>query len=229
MKKSNSPRETQTQPVDEDSAIKIQMEKVVDTYDAYMKKITLGRESRLRELTVNLAEVKPGGSVLEVGCGTGTLTLQAKRTTGPSGRVVGIDIIPGMVDLSRQKAAKANLDVTFQLGSIDHIPFPDGQFDAVMCSFMIFHMSEAVRRKGMEEIYRVLKPQGRLLVIDLNLPFRPIPRAIVKLFLGFMFHHDLKELLPVMEKAGFAGLELKPAKFRIFGLPVLSYVKGRKQ
>jgi ubiquinone/menaquinone biosynthesis C-methylase UbiE len=229
MRKSNSPREPQTQPLDEDSMIKSQMEKVVGTYDSYMKKITLGRENKLREITVNLAEVKPGDSILEVGCGTGTLSIAAKRIAGPAGRVFGIDIIPGMVDLSRQKAIKANLDVTFQLGSIDHIPFPDGQFDAVMCSFMIFHMSEAVRRTGMEEIYRVLKPQGRLLVIDLSLPARPIPRAIVKLLLSFMLEHDLKELLPMMEKSGFAGNELKQAKFRIFGLPVLSYVRGRKQ
>ncbi len=221
-------KQPQTRVSDEDSEIKSQMEKVVDSYDTYMKKITFGRENKLREMTVNLAQVKPGDSVLEIGCGTGTLTIEAKRKAGPLGKVFGIDIIPGMIELSRQKAAKANLDVTFQLGSIDQIPFPDGQFDVVMCSFMIFHMSEAVRRKGIEEIYRVLKPKGRLTVIDLSLPVHRLPRAIVKLFLGFMLNHDLKELLPFMERTGFAGTEFMPAKFRIFGLPVLSYVRGSK-
>ncbi len=215
--------------IDEDSAIKIQMEKMVDTYDSYMQKITFGKENRLREMTIDLANIKPGDSVLEIGCGTGTLTLEAKRKSGPSGKVCGIDIIPGMVERSQQKATQANLDVAFQLGSIDNIPFPDNQFDVVMCSFMIFHMSEAVRRKGIEEIYRVLKPKGQIMVLDLNLPVRRVPRALMKMFLGFMFKHDLKELLPIMESIGFSESELKQAEFRIFGMPVLSFVRGIKQ
>ena len=141
--------------VDEDAVMKSQMEKMVSSYDSYMRKMTFGRERTLRETTVSLAQVKPGDCVLEVGCGTGTLTLAAKRQAGPSGKVFGIDIIPGMIELCERKAAQANLDVTFQLGSIDDIPFSANQFDVVMCSFMIFHMSEMVRRKGSAEIYQV--------------------------------------------------------------------------
>jgi ubiquinone/menaquinone biosynthesis C-methylase UbiE len=224
-KEAHDPNQIHT---DEDSEIKSQMEKMVDSYDSYMRKITFGRENKLREMTVDLAQVKSGDSVLEIGCGTGTLTLAAKHKAGPSGKVYGIDIIPGMIELSRQKAANAKLDVAFQLGSIDNIPFPDNQFDVVMCSFMIFHMSEAVRRKGIEEIYRVLKPEGQLMVLDLNLPDRHVTRALVKLFLGFMFEHDLKELIPLMEASGFSGAELQQAKYRVFGLPILSFVRGRK-
>jgi ubiquinone/menaquinone biosynthesis C-methylase UbiE len=131
--------------MDEDEIIKSEMEKMVPTYDSYMRKMTFGRERTLREMTVSLAQVKPGDCVLEVGSGTGTLTLAAKRQAGPAGKVFGIDIIPGMIELSQRKAAQANVDVTFQLGSIDDIPFPANQFDVVMCSFMIFHMSEMKR------------------------------------------------------------------------------------
>jgi ubiquinone/menaquinone biosynthesis C-methylase UbiE len=212
--------------VDEDQAMKNQMEQMVNSYDSYMKKITLGREQALRQMTVNLAQVKPGDCVLEVGCGTGTLTLAAKRQAGPSGKVFGIDVIPGMVEVSQRKAAQANLDVTFQSGSIDDIPFPANQFDVVMCSFMIFHMSEGVRRKGIAEIYRVLKPQGRLLVLDLGLPTHPVSRAIAKGLLGFMLNHDMQELIPLMEEAGFSEIEKSQAKYRVFGLSVLSYVRG---
>ncbi len=213
--------------MDEDSVLKSQMEKMVDTYDTYMRRITFGRENVLREATVNAAEIKPGDSVLEVGCGTGTLTLAAKRKAGPSGKVCGIDIIPGMIEHSKQKAAKAGLDVDFQLGSIEDIPFTD-QFDVVMCSFMIFHMSETVRNKGIEEIFRVLKPRGRLLIIDLSPPIHKVTRAFVKLILGFMLQHDLKELLPLMQASGFQDTVIKQAKFRIVGLPVVSFVLGRK-
>ena len=214
--------------LDEDSVMKSQMEKMVDSYDLYMKRITLGRENALREMTVNLAQVKPGDCVLEVGCATGTLTLAAKRQAGPSGKVFGIDIIPGMIERSQQKAVQANLNVKFQSGSIENIPFPENHFDVVMCSFMIFHMSEEVRRKGIAEIYRVLKPQGRLLVLDLALTTRPASRAITKLFLGFLLKHDLKELLPMMESSGFFGIQVSRAKYRILGLSLLSFVSGSK-
>lgn len=221
-KKSNQTRD------DEDAIIKSQMERMVNSYDLYMKRITLGRENALRMMTVNLAQVKPGDCVLEVGCATGTLTLAAKRQAGPTGNVFGIDIIPGMIERSKQKAAQANLDVTFQLGSIENIIFPENHFDVVMCSFMIFHMSEKVRNKGIEEIYRVLKPQGKLLVLDLALPPNPVSRRILKLLLGFMLKHDLKELQPIMESSGFSQIEISQAKYRVFGLPILSFVRGTK-
>jgi ubiquinone/menaquinone biosynthesis C-methylase UbiE len=154
-------------PGNEDEIMKNQMEKMVDTYDSYMKKATFGREQALRKTTVELAGIQPGDSVLEVGCGTGTLTLAAKRQAGASGNVCGIDIIPGMIEASRRKAAEANEEITFQDGSINPIPFSANQFDVVMCSFMIFHMSAETRQKGFAEIQRVLKPGGRLLVVDL--------------------------------------------------------------
>jgi len=212
--------------IDEDKIMKSQMEKMVPSYDSYMKKMTFGREGVLRETTVSLAQVKPGDCVLEAGCGTGTLTLAAKRQAGSSGKAFGIDILPGMIELSQRKAAQANEDITFQLGSIDDIPFPADQFDVVMCSFMIFHMSDLVRRKGITEIYRVLKPQGRLLVLDLALPKQALPRAIARMLFGGMLKHDLRELLPLMEASGFSDVETAPAKFRILGLSILAFIRG---
>lgn len=213
---------------DEDIIIKNQMEKMVHSYDLYMKRITLGREDALRKMTVNLAQVKQGDCVLEVGCATGSLSLAAKRQVGPAGRVFGIDIIPGMIEVSQKKAVQAELDVTFQLGSIDKIPFPNDNFDVVICSFMIFHMSEKVRNNGIEEIYRVLKPQGKLLVLDLALPPNPVSGSILKLLLGFMLKHDLKELRPIMESSGFSQIEISQAKYRVIGLPILSYARATK-
>ncbi len=223
MEQSNSAN----QQVDEDAVMKSQMEKMVSSYDAYMKKITLGRERTLRETTVSLAQVKPGDTVLEVGCGTGSLTLAAKRRAGPAGKAFGIDIIPGMIEASRSKAAQAGEDITFQPGSMDDIPFPSNQFDVVMCSFMIFHMSDKVRQKGMAEIHRVLKPQGGLLILDLALPPKGLSRAIAKALFGGMLQHDLRELLPLMQAVGFSDIETAPANFRILGLSVLAYVRGK--
>jgi ubiquinone/menaquinone biosynthesis C-methylase UbiE len=203
-----------------------EMAKMVPTYDTYMRNITLGREQVLRDRTVELAQIKAGDCVLEVGCGTGTLTLAAKRKAGPTGQVAGIDMLPGMIEASRKKAALANQEITFQVGSIAEIPFSDKQFDAVMCSFMIFHMSAETRSKGIAEIYRVLKPGGRLLVVDLATPKPTVSRAIARLLLGFMLGHEPSELLPVMQSFGFTDLETGPVKFRVFGLPVVGYARG---
>jgi len=95
-----------------------------------------------------------------------------------------------------------------------------------MCSFVMFQMSEMVRRKGLAEIYRVLKPQGRLLVLNLALPTRPLPRVIARVLLDARLKHDLRELPPLMETSGFSEIEIGQAKFRVPGLSVLSFVRG---
>jgi ubiquinone/menaquinone biosynthesis C-methylase UbiE len=208
--------------VDEDQLMRSQMEQVVDSYDSYMSEATFGQEQALREITVNLAQVKPGDCILEVGCGTGTLTLAAKQQAGPSGKVFGIDVIPGMIELSQRKAAQAHEDVTFQLGSIDDIPFPENLFDVVLCSFMIFHMSDTTRRKGMAEIHRVLKPMGRLLILDIDAIPQPASQEAIQ-------QHNLQELLPLMESSGFSKIEIAPVEFSIQGGANLSFLRANAQ
>lgn len=211
---------------DIDQVIKSQMERMVPTYDAYMRRMTLGREHVLRAETTRLARITPGCSVLEVGCGTGTLTLAAKRQAGPTGQVFGIDVIPAMIEASRRKAAQAGEAITFEVGGIDRIPFADRRFDVVLCSFMIFHMSEATRLNGIQEVYRVLKPNGLWLILDLEVPKPPLQRFIARRLFGGMLNHELRELPPLLATAGFSTIETGPADFRVMGLPVIGYVRG---
>ncbi len=218
-----------TQPIltGEDAVMRDAMARIADSYDSYMRTMTFGREQALRDMTVKLAQIRPGDQVLEVGCGTGSLTLAAKRRAGPAGKVYGIDLIPRMIELSRQKAERVGEDITFQLGSIDHIPLPHGTCDVVLCSFMIFHMSEGTRRKGMSEIRRVLKPGRQLLILDLRQPSGRFEGFVARRLFGGMLQHDLRELLPVMQASGFADLQTGPAPFRVLFLSALGYVRGR--
>jgi ubiquinone/menaquinone biosynthesis C-methylase UbiE len=176
-------------------------------YDLLMKIITLGRENALREATVDLAPVKAGDHVLEVGCGTGTLTLKAQERAGRSGDVHGIDVAPEMIEVARRKNARARKDVTFQEGHIDQIPFPDGKFDVALCSFMIFHMDEDTRQRGIEELFRVLKEGGRLLIVDL------------------LSQDNLSALERAMGGAGFTEITKGERKLGILS-PSVSFIRG---
>jgi len=213
----------------EELVMKNQLEGMVGTYDSYMQKITFGRDELLRERTIQKSGIKEGDTVLEVGSGTGTLSLAAKRKAGKSGNIYGIDIIPGMIELSRKKAKNAGEDITFTPGSIVEIPYEDNKFDLVLCSFMIFHVSEQTRRKGISEIYRVLKPYGRLFIVDLGLPKGSFQRTIAKLMLGFMINHELDELGPLFTQSRIINVESGKIDFNVYGLPIVSYISGMAQ
>jgi len=135
-------------------------------YDLIMKFLTMGRERTLRHMEVELSSAEPGDQVLEVGCGTGTLTLALARQVGPGGSVHGVDIAPEMVRVAHRKGVRKGSPARFRTATIDGLPFPDATFDVVVCSFMIYHMPEDVRLRGIREILRVLRADGTFLVVD---------------------------------------------------------------
>ena len=117
--------------------------------------------------------------MLEVGCGTETLTLTAKEHAGSEGEVVGIDASPEALDIARDKAARAGMSVTFQHALMEDIPYPDDQFDVVLSCFMIDHLpDDDARRQGLAEVYRVLKPGGRLLIMNSESSNRKLPQML---------------------------------------------------
>jgi len=170
----------------------------------------LGMGPTFRELTVQLAQVEPGHKVLDVGCGTGSLSIVAKAWAGPAGEVHGIDAAPEMIALARRKAAQAGVDVDFQVGLIEDIHFPDDQFDVVLSSLMIHHLpGDDLKRRAFIEIHRVLKPGGRLVVVDFEPPTNVMLRTLATLLFGhYMMQTDVRAYPAMMEAAGFAGIEM---------------------
>ena len=139
-------------------------------YDVLAAVLTLGRERQLRERLAELARLAPGDAVLDVGCGTGTLALAAKRAVGASGMVIGIDASPDMIALATRKAARAGADVEFRHAAAGRLPFADATFDAVLSTLMLHHLPAPLRRECVREALRVLEPGGRMLVVDFATP-----------------------------------------------------------
>ena len=127
-----------------------------------------GPRSAARARTIRNADLQIGENVLDVGCGSGVLTILASERVGSTGAVHGIDPSPGMVSLAQEKAKKSGSKAEFRLAVVEDLPFPDASFDVVLSSLMIHHLPEDVRRKGFQEIKRVLRPGGRFLVFDLS-------------------------------------------------------------
>lgn len=141
-------------------------------YDWVCQRMGLGHV--FRQMTLQYARLKPGERVLDVGCGTGILTRLAAETVGPSGLAIGIDPAPKMIAIARGNASLAGNRAEFKAAVIEDLPFEDNSFDCVLSSLMIHHLPPDLKLKGLAEVYRVLKPGGRLLVVDIDRPSNPL-------------------------------------------------------
>ncbi len=134
-------------------------------YDASLQVLSMGRERTFRRNTLALASLGPGLRLLDVGCGTGSLAIAAKRGE-PTLEVHGIDPAEEMIARARAKATAGGVQVRFEPGIIEDLPFEDGSFDRVTSSIMLHHLPAETLRAGMAEVHRVLTPGGRLVVVD---------------------------------------------------------------
>jgi ubiquinone/menaquinone biosynthesis C-methylase UbiE len=139
-------------------------------YDFTLWLFTLGRERSFRDRILGFAELTPGQSVLDVGCGTGSLAIAAKRQVGAGGVVCGVDASPEMLARARSKGRKAGLEIDFLQAPAQALPFPDAHFDVVLNTLMLHHLPRSSREQCVAEMRRVLKPGGRLLVVEFKSP-----------------------------------------------------------
>lgn len=174
-------------------------------YDLLLWMVSLGRERIYREKTLSLAGLKLGESVLDVGCGTGTLAITAKRHVGSTGSVCGIDASPEMIARARKKAKKAGVEVFFENAIAEALPFADAEFDAVLSTIMLHHLGRKARQECACELRRVLKPGGRVLAVD----FGGSAREGKSFLKGFHRHGhvDLRDLIAVLTEAGLKTVE----------------------
>jgi ubiquinone/menaquinone biosynthesis C-methylase UbiE len=184
-----------------------------------------GQVRELRQRTATLARLHPGDQVLDVGCGTGMLALEVQSRVGRAGRVAGVDPSPEQIDRARSKAARHNVPIDFQIGVIEQLAFPDQTFDVVLSTLMMHHLPAGLKRQGLAEIARVLKPGGRLVIADFK-------RKQERQGQAARFHaggSSIQDLAALVKDAGFSEMEteeMRPPRFSAF--PGAGFVRAHK-
>jgi demethylmenaquinone methyltransferase / 2-methoxy-6-polyprenyl-1,4-benzoquinol methylase len=145
-------------------------DRIAGVYDLMNSAMTAGLHHQWRERAVDRANVGPGSDALDVCCGTGDLALALRRRIGPDGRVVGCDFSEPMLDLARQKSGEEGLAVEFGWADALELPYGDKSFDAVTVGFGARNLADL--EKGLSEMARVLRPGGRLAILEITRPQR---------------------------------------------------------
>jgi demethylmenaquinone methyltransferase/2-methoxy-6-polyprenyl-1,4-benzoquinol methylase len=149
-------------------------DRISGVYDLLNTAMTAGLHHRWRERAVDLAEIGPGDRVLDVATGTGDLALELARRVGPTGEVIGSDFAEGMLDRARTKATRSGASAArprFEWGDAMDLPYEDDSFDAATVGFGARNFDDLGR--GLSEMARVVKPGGRMVVLEITTPTRP--------------------------------------------------------
>lgn len=159
-----------------------------------------------------LAGLKPGETVLDLGCGGGFDCFIASRHVGPGGTVIGVDMTPEMIDKARKNAVKGDFaNVDFRLGEIEHLPVADGSVDVILSNCVI-NLSQN-KPQVFKDAFRVLKAGGRLSISDI-VALKPLPdqikddTALISGCIGGAA--EISEIEAMMKEAGFKQVSITP-------------------
>ncbi len=147
-------------------------DRIAGLYDRMNSVMTAGLHHEWRRRAADLAELSPGESALDVATGTGDLAFELAARVGPGGEVVGIDFAEKMLELARAKTAQhPGIRVRFESGNALALAHPDGAFDAATVGFGARNFSDLQR--GLSEMRRVVRPGGRVVILEITTPRRP--------------------------------------------------------
>jgi demethylmenaquinone methyltransferase/2-methoxy-6-polyprenyl-1,4-benzoquinol methylase len=162
-----------------EAQVRSMFDRIAGVYDVMNRVMTAGLDQRWRERAVDRAAIGPGDTALDVCCGTGDLAFELARRIGPTGRVVGSDFSERMLELAREKelerrslnGAAAAAPIEFEWGDAMELPYSDASFDAVTVGFGVRNLADI--EAGVGELARVLRPGGRLVILEITQPQKP--------------------------------------------------------
>ncbi len=186
------------------------------------------REAFVKRRLIEQAQIRTGMNLLDLGCGTGTMTVLIKQMYTDD-TITGLDVDPDVVEIANLKATRAGVTISLGLGMAEHLPYSDQSFDRVMSSFMFHHLNTVQKDNCLREVWRVLKDSGELHLLDFGRP-RSLYARVISLVMRRLEEtedniHGL--LTGMMKDAGFAYVEEKQQFDTFFG--GLSLYKAIKQ
>jgi ubiquinone/menaquinone biosynthesis C-methylase UbiE len=186
----------------------------------------LGGDAVRRPL-IEQAALESGMRALDIGCGTGSLTLLVKKLQ-PGVEVVGLDPDPKAARVAKRKAERAGLAIALDEGFSDHLPYPDASFDRVFSSLMFHHLGTEEKSATLREVRRVLTPGGSLHLLDFGPPRGGLSRALAHvLHRAEHLRDNLEDRIPsLMGQAGLVQSEELGHRGTLIGS--LSYYRALK-
>jgi ubiquinone/menaquinone biosynthesis C-methylase UbiE len=181
------------------------------------------REETFKRRLIERANIQAGQQLLDLGCGTGTLTVMLKQTS-PEAIVTGLDGDPEVLSIARTKAEQAGLEIHWDKGYACELPYPDNSFDVVVSSLVVHHLTAVDKVRAFREVRRVLRPQGWFHIVDFGRPFSTLTRIQAALMKNLEQAADnfAGRIAEMLLEAGFEGVS-KVEKFNdIFG-PIWFY------
>ncbi|MDQ2915213.1 MAG: class I SAM-dependent methyltransferase [Chloroflexota bacterium] len=155
-------------------------DRIAPRYDLLNRLLSLGTDLSWRRRALEIARLGEGARALDVGTGTGDFALALLARSPRSATVTGIDISAGMLEVAARRAARAGLGVRYErlIASVESLPFADALFDAAVAGFVIRNVGDIPR--GLREMRRVLRPEGRAVILDLHTPRNPTVRRLYR-------------------------------------------------
>ena len=180
------------------NAIRDMFSAIVPRYDFLNRLLSLGIDRGWRRTLTRMALKNDTAAILDVACGTGDVSLSL-RQKAPAARIIGLDFSQAMLDLAAVKIENEQADIELVAASAEELPFPDTDFNLLTIAFGIRNVVD--KKKALGEFYRVLKPQGRLAVLEFSQP----DYAWLRLLYNFYFF----KILPLI-----GGLFAKRSAYR---------------
>ena len=175
------------------------------------------REETFKRALIEQANIKAGMKVLDLGCGTGTLTVMLKQMR-PDAKITGLDGDKEVLEIARSKAEQAGVDLQLDHGMAYSLPYPDGSFDKVVSSLVIHHLTSDDKLRAFQEVLRVLSPGGSFHIVDFGPPYNHLTKvqAFVMQNLEEAADNFKGNILSMLHESGFEA-EITKVMNTIFG------------